>query len=404
VVRASRNASNARRANGHNEAPFDARVGAQFSIAPGMVTERDRQAYRALYAPGAAPGEPPGTVLDGQKWARSWPAFLAALGNEGSGAAAAISNAMGERVPAEGGFLVPEVLRQQVLAYMMPAIVRPRAMVLPMGTLRLGIPLLDSVSQSGGNQNLGGLQFSIVEEKSSIPATVATFGKVALEARKLAAYLVNVPNELTDDSGQAFGDFMARVIAMGWAWAEDDLLIGSGTGVGEPQALLNAPGGYIVTRNTSNEVLDVDVVAMVKALHPASKASAVWLISEDVFDQLLDLYLTVGSSPSGADVTPSPLLEFDMDHGCWRLLGLPAFPNDHQPALGTTGDLMLCDLSLMVIGDRQELLVERSPLGAGFPLNASNWRIKVRMDARYWPQETYTLANGKTVSPLVILQ
>src|SRR5580698_5986492 len=105
----------------------------------------------ALYRPDA-----PGAVLDGQPWARSWATFLRAVLDRHDPSArqyiAAVQNALGERVPSEGGFLVPENLRSQVLSYITPAIMRPRAMVLPMSTLRLPVPTLDNPSQASGTQ------------------------------------------------------------------------------------------------------------------------------------------------------------------------------------------------------------------------------------------------------------
>ena len=60
-------------------------------------------------------------MLDGQPWARSWPAFLKAINDPNDSSvrqyianAAAWASGSG----AEGGFLVPEVLRSQVMAYM----------------------------------------------------------------------------------------------------------------------------------------------------------------------------------------------------------------------------------------------------------------------------------------------
>ena len=75
---------------------------------------------------------------------------------------------MCERVGTEGGFLVPEVLRSQVLFYMMTAIVRPQATVLPMSSLRLPVPVLDNPTQSGTTQALGGLTFWFAEEGAAI--------------------------------------------------------------------------------------------------------------------------------------------------------------------------------------------------------------------------------------------
>jgi hypothetical protein len=108
--------------------------------------------------PSAPAGPAPGAVLDGHGWARSWGSFLGALRDRDDrlGARAACRkamedrprNAMSERVPAEGGFLVPERLRSQVLAYMTSAIVRPRAAYVPMDSERVPVPALDNPSQA----------------------------------------------------------------------------------------------------------------------------------------------------------------------------------------------------------------------------------------------------------------
>ena len=359
----------------------------------------------------------PGAVLDGQPWAKSWATFLAAVNDpHDSSARTYIANVMSERVPAEGGFLVPEVLRAQVMAYMTPAIIRPRAQVLPMSSLRLPVPALDNASQASSNQALGGLTFSLAEEGAAIATSNPTFGRVVLEARKIAAYMQNVPNELVNDSAGPFGDFLARVIALGYAWVEDDYFIGTnGTGVSAPQGLVNAPCAVGIDRNTNNDVLFADVVAMFKALHPASKqagltsgvTSTVWLLSASAMDQLLELYY----NPTGTEVV-APSGWFSMGDGDKvgpSMLGLPAIVTDHQPAIGSTGDVILADLRHYLIGDRQIMTVERSQESGGFIYDASNFRVRSRVDGRYWIQSATTpeigagSSNVNVVSPVVVL-
>ena len=64
----------------------------------------------------------PGARLDDQPWARSWPDFLAAVYDERDASArTVIMNAWTERIPSEGGFLVPEQLRARVMSYITPA-------------------------------------------------------------------------------------------------------------------------------------------------------------------------------------------------------------------------------------------------------------------------------------------
>ena len=312
-------------------------------------------------------------------------------------------NAMSERVGSEGGFLVPERLRSQVLSYMTAAIVRPRSIYVPMDSERVPVPLLDNPSQASSAQALGGMTFSYVQEGAAFPATTPNFGRVVLEAWKVGGYLQSVPNELMTDS-PAFGDFLARIIAKGLSWFEDDQMLYQGTGVGQPQALVNAPGGLAVTRNTSSKVQHADIVTMLKGLHPASKETATWLLSESAFDQLLELYEVIGTPPSGQDIAPPQTLKFNSQTGEWELLGLPCAVNDHQPAVGSVGDVMLCDFgSAYLVGDRGEMTVEVASLGAGFINDTSGIRVRHRVDGRLWPQSVITLTTGQQASALVVL-
>lgn len=356
----------------------------------------------------------PGAVLDSQPWARSWPEYLAAVFSPRDHSARQfIANAWTERTGSGGGFLVPEMLRSQVMAYLAPALVRPRAMVLPMGSLRLGVPYVDNPSQQSGKQALGGLTFSFTEDGAAITPSVPGFAQAVLQAQKLAA-LMPVPNELAADAAGAFGDFLARVVAMGLAWTEDDYFIG-GNGTAQPEGIINAASARQVGRaNTGQPPVLADVMGVAKALAPASKSAGFmpgvtdvgWLVSASVLDSLLELYfLPSGASPSsGAPVSPSDWLQLGDGHEVGpSILGLPAFITDHQPAAGTPGDLALVDLRKYLIGDRMEMTVERSAAGSGFVTDISNYRIKVRVDGRYWAP-AQTTETTQQVAPVVVLQ
>lgn len=358
------------------------------------------------YRPGAI-----GARLDDQPWAESWAAYLKAVLGPDPEARRFIANAWSERVPSQGGLLVPEQLRAQVMAYMTSAIVRPRATVVEMDSLALGIPLLDNPTQQNGAQVLGGLTFSLAEAGAAISPTNPEFGRLRLEATKIAAYLQGVPNELTADAAGAMGDLLARVIAMGLAWFEDDLFIANGTGTGQPQSVANAPCAVGVDRAVSSQVQLADVTSMVKGLHPAALQAALtpglthvrWLLSSGVLAYFLDLYQAVGT-PANTGVALSDWFSFGDGHQVGpSMIGIPASVTDHQPALGATGDVILADLSQYVIGDRLEMTVEQAVSGAGFAQDASDFRIRSRVDGRYWVQESTTTEAGATVSPVTVL-
>lgn len=356
----------------------------------------------------------PGARLDDQPWARSWPAFLSAVSGSDPSARQFIRNAWTERVGSEGGFLVPESLRAQVMSYVAPAVVRPRAMVLPMGTLRMGVPYVDNPSQASGKQALGGLTFSFVEDGSPIPSSAPGFGRALLEAQKLAA-LVGIPNELESDAAGALGDFIARVIGIGYGWAEDDYFI-AGDGVGQPQGILSAPCAVTVARasNSAPYVVAADVAKMLADLHPAALAAGLmpgitdvgWLVSASLLGAWLQMYLVPGGSAATAGAPaalPSWLNLGDGHQVAPSILGLPAFVTDHQPAAGQPGDLALVDLRNYLIGDRMELTIERSAAGSGFVTDITNYRVKARVDGRYWAPGPVTTEADQTVSPVVIL-
>lgn len=374
-------------------------------------------------APGSWKGalyrdDAPGAALDSQPWARSWGAFMHAITREDDASAREfigqvmsrpVNAGFSERTPEAGGFLVPEQLRSQVLSYMTPANIRPSAQVVPMSSLSLAIPFLDNPDESGSRQALGGLTFAWTGEGAPITPTSPAFGRERMEARKAAALLKDVPNELAADAAGALGDFFGGAARKGYAWFEDDAFI-SGSGAGEPQGLIGAPCAVAVDRANADEVGFADIVAMMKALHPASKSrglvpgitSTCWLLSAAVLDQLMELFY----SPAAGEAIAPPGGGFSMGDGYTAgpsLMGLPAFPTDHQPALGTAGDVILADLAEYVIADRMEMTVERSRQGAGFGADASDFRIKARLDGRYWIQSATTTESGQVVSPVVIL-
>lgn len=365
---------------------------------------RDLPGYRA---------DAPGARLDSQPWAAGWASYLRAVfDSHDSSARQFIANAWSERVPSEGGLLIPEGLRAQVMSYMTRALVRPRATVIEMDAYRVGIPLLDNPSQASGKQALGGLTFSLVEAGETIPATNPAFGRLVMDARKIAAYLQGVPNELTADAAGAMGDLLARVIAMGLEWYEDDLFIAAGTGAGQPQSLANASCAVSVSRGTSDTVALPDIASMAQSLHPAALQAGMmpgltavrWLLSTDVFNQLLEMYLAIGT-PASTAVSPSNWFSLGDGYATGpSLLGLPATPTDHQPALGSRGDVILADLSQYVVADRLAMTVERSPSGPSFAADASDFRIRSRVDGRYWVQSQTTTEAGAVVSPVVVLQ
>jgi HK97 family phage major capsid protein len=115
---------------------------------------------------------------------------------------ARIRNAYSSVVPSEGGFLVPETLRSQLLQIALESsVVRPRATVIPMDSARVPIPMIDSTTNAGSV--FGGMISYWAEESAMLQESNPKFGRVVLDASKLTGLAV-VPNELLNDSLVSF--------------------------------------------------------------------------------------------------------------------------------------------------------------------------------------------------------
>src|ERR1700745_2549123 len=114
-----------------------------------------------------------------------------------------LKNAMSSTDPASGGFLIPEEFRATLLELALEsAVVRPRARVIPMNTLRIAMPAGDATSNV--SSVYGGVVGYWTEEGAALVQSQPTFGRIALEAKKLTAY-TEVPNELRPDSAISGG-------------------------------------------------------------------------------------------------------------------------------------------------------------------------------------------------------
>jgi HK97 family phage major capsid protein len=304
-----------------------------------------------------------------------------------------IRNAFGSTVPADGGFLIPERLRSDLLRVALEsAIVRPRARVIPMDSLRVPFPVVDESSHA--SSVYGGLIGYWTEEAGALTQSSATFGRVVLEAKKLTGYS-EVPNELFQDAIAAFSAFIEQVWPEAIAFFEDDAYI-NGSGVGDPLGFLNAGSLVTVSRTTADLFKWADIVAMYSRMLPSSLNRAVWLCSPDTLPQLFTMTVDVknvagtenvgGSAVYIANGTQSPPLS---------ILGRPLIVSEKIPKLTDPNALVFADLSYYLVGDRRAMQVETSP-HYKFANDQTAVRIIERVDGRPWLLSALTPKNGSS--------
>jgi HK97 family phage major capsid protein len=312
-----------------------------------------------------------------------------------------IFNAFGTTVPADGGFLIPEVLRAELLAVALEsAIVRPRATVIPMESLKVAMPMIDSTSNV--SSVWGGVTCYWTEEAAALTASSATFGRVNLEAKKLTAY-AEVPNELIADAS-AFGGFFNARFPTAVSFFEDVAWF-SGSGAGEPLGWINCPAAIIATAAAgqgANTIVVENLAAMYARMLPTSLMNAVWIADIGTFPQLATMALSVGTGGGpvwmgagfGNGVVGAPPV---------TIYGRPVIFTEKASVLGTTGDISFVDLSYYLIGDRQ-VMQASSSVDYKFANDQTAFRITERVDGRPWLQSAITPKNnGNSLSAFVQL-
>jgi HK97 family phage major capsid protein len=304
-----------------------------------------------------------------------------------------------EKVPSEGGFLVPEEFRTQLLRLQMEnAVVRPRATVIPMGSPRLHIPSIDETSRV--SSIFGGVVVYRTEEGAELTESQATFQSIKLDVTKQTA-LAHVPNELVRDWG-AFGAFIDATLPAAMGFFEDvDFL--TGNGAGQPLGALSASNlALLVISGRSGQAASTivweNIIDMYARMLPQSVANAVWVASPDTFAQLATMALTVGIGGSAiwlTNGTQTPIL---------TLLGRPVIMSEKAPAaLGTQGDLSFVDFSMYLIGDYQTMTIDSSP-HVKFTSDKTSFRAIARNDGRPWLNSALTPHNNSaSLSPFVQL-
>jgi HK97 family phage major capsid protein len=310
-----------------------------------------------------------------------------------------IMNAASSIVPADGGFLVPEALRSQLLEIALEsAVVRPRATVVPMETARVQFPTIDVTSNAASL--FGGMIAYWGEESDALTDASPKFGRVTLDANNLTGLSV-VPNQLLSDSITSFAALVERLWPMCLSFEEDDSFIG-GDGVGKPLGFLGAanPASVAVAAEAgqaADTVLYENVVKMFARMLPSSMGRGIWLASNDVLPQLLLMSMSVGTG--GAPI----LVANASGNAPASLFGRPIVITEKASALGDRGDLSFVDLAYYLVGDRQQMTAASST-DYRFGNNQTAFRIIQRVDGKPWIQSAITPRNGgSSLSPFVEL-
>lgn len=314
-----------------------------------------------------------------------------------------------EKNPSEGGFLVPEEFRSEILATALEsAVVRPRAHVVPMSTATLRYPALDFTTEVG--EVYGGMVMSWLDEGETFTATDASFAALKLVLHKLGG-LASLPNELVKDA-PALTAWLRQSMPAAVTHFEDIAFL-KGDGVAKPLGALVAanPALVTVTKETNQaaaSILWANVLKMFSRLLPESYNNAVWIASPDTIPQLFGMTIPVKNVAGTENVGGAPVMVAPgggPNTPALTMLGRPiVFSRKAPGVLGTVGDLSLVDLSKYVIGDGQAIELDTSE-HSSFRSDKTDFRVITRVDGQPGLIAPLTPENGgPTLSAFVNLE
>lgn len=292
----------------------------------------------------------------------------------------------------EGGFAIPEQFRPELLQVQpQEAIFRPRCTVIPAGDppdARITMPALD---QTAAKNVYGGVVVAKVNEGGTKNETDLRLKEVSLEPGEVAAYIVTSDKLLRNwQAASGLIGTQLRKAIIGW----EDYQILRGDGIGGPLGIISAPCSITVSRTTASQIAIADLRSMYARMKFGG--SLFWIASQTTLPQLLAL-ADGGSNlifaPSAADGVPA------------TLFGYPLYFADRSPALGSKGDLVLCDASYYLIKDGSGPFIEASQ-HVYFTSNKTVIKAFWNVDGKPWLSAPLPLegSTSNTVSPFIVLE
>lgn len=304
----------------------------------------------------------------------------------------------GEVDPSGGGFLVPSAYATELIGS-----IYENAIVAPLCDRRetdrpakAVLPAIAETSRTNGARWGGALAYWL-NEGDGPTGSLPRFRALEFSAHKLVG-LVTATRELLQDV-QLLESHLRRAFASEAAF-QLDLAITRGTGAGQPLGIVGAPGTITVPKSVgqaSATVIAENIANMWSRLPAPCRRRAVWLVNEDVEQQLeaasaatppgsAGLYL-----PQGVGGNEFPLLK-----------GRPVLVVEQLPTLGTPGDFILADLNQYVLLDGG--LKSALSLDVLFQSDQVVFRFVWRGDGKpAWPSAITPFNGGATRSPFVML-
>ena len=311
------------------------------------------------------------------------------------------ASGMTEAVPGDGGFLVQTDFSTELLRriYETNAVVS-RVRRIPVSGNANGLKMNAIAESSRANgSRWGGILAYWLSEAGTKTASAPKFRQIELSLKKLIG-LAYCSDELLEDATA-----LEAVIREGFneeiGFRLQDAII-NGTGAGMPLGVMTSGALVTLTRNTASHVYAEDIIGMWSRLYAPSRPNSVWLINQDVEPELHKMGLETKTPIAGALVYMPPGGLSQAPYG--TLMGRPVIPIEVCQTMGTSGDIILADLSQYILIDKGGLQ-SASSIHFKFTTDETAFRFVFRVDGQPWWSTALIPFKGSsnTLSPFVVL-
>jgi len=309
-----------------------------------------------------------------------------------------------EGVGADGGFAVPPEWRAEIMR-----MVEGEDSLLSRCDQQTvsGNSITFPIDETTAWQTTGGIQTYWDSEAATITQSKPALKDLTLKLGRLTA-LVPVTDELLEDSS-AMSSYVTSKAGEKLAFKVNDAII-NGTGAGQPLGIMVAPCKVQVGKVGSQVAATIhakNIVAMWARLPAASQRNAVWLVNQDCLPQIYQLgFAVTDGTTSNVGAGALYMMPGQMQNGgaSGTLLGRPIIVTEACATLGTTGDIILADLSKYLAVVKGSVRADTS-IHLWFDQSLTAFRFVMRMNGQPWLSAAIARKNGSnTLSHFIALE
>lgn len=309
---------------------------------------------------------------------------------------------MNETIGAEGGYLLKPEYEGGILKNVYSnGVVAARCdrRTLGAGFNSLTVTAIDETTRVSGSR-MGGLQFYWLEEGGQKELSKPKWRQITWKPKKVAA-LYRATDELIQDAASLEQELNA-IFSDELAYELDRVII-SGTGAGQPQGVLNAPGLISVAKEAGQAAKTFtykNALDMWSRAIASRRANMAWFINQDIEPQLnlMHVVVGVGGLPVYLPATGAAGAPYS------TLFNRPVIPIEQCSTLGTVGDVILADMSDYRLVDMGSSRMDSS-IHLRFDYDETTFRMVYRVDGSLKTVSPLTPASGSTntLGPVIVL-